>query len=360
MSFKTQRSLQRYYIYHLTDSVNEGGMARNHAFYEKFLSLNAIQINVYSKHISQRLLKAVRTILLMIFARNKNLFIHQGSLLVLFPVFFMKIPFLRKLVFYLLNHVANRNKLIVEVNDLPYEQSIDLELEVLEIYNTFQDNLYNIKGCHYIFASNEMAFYVCSKYSIEDVYCNVIINGGPQLFDYSSVFTNEKWIKSEKIKFVYAGSLNKGRQIEDLLYIFSKDDNNLLIILGNEGEWLKTIELPENIIYLGNFKEKEAHYLVSKCDIGIIPYNEKRFYYNLCFPTKVSFYLTAGISVLSTPLKEIQQVFKGNEALLFVPFANWTTVIKNMTKGDVIIMKESVKTIKDLYSWNAILNDSKI
>lgn len=362
MSFKAKDQFhsKRYHIYHLTDSVNEGGMARNKAFYEKFLSLKAIQINVYSKNIAKRFWMALRTLLLLIFTRNKNLFIHQGSLLVLFPIFFMKIPFLRKLVFSLLNRAAKRNKLILEVNDLPYEQSIDLELEVHEIYKIIQDGFYSIKECHYVFASNEMAAYISSKYSIKELYINVIINGAPQLCDYSSIFTNEQWVNSEKTKFVYAGSLNKGRQIEDLLNIFSKDQHNLLIVLGNEGEWLNAVELPENIIYLGNFQEKEAHYLVSKCDIGIIPYNEDRFYYNLCFPTKVSFYLTAGLPILSTPLKELQQVFKNEAALLFVSFDKWSTVIENISKNEVMIMKESAKIIKESYSWKFLLNKGKI
>jgi glycosyltransferase involved in cell wall biosynthesis len=279
--------------------------------------------------------------------------------MVLFPVFLMRISLLRKSVFYLLNQVSRKNKLIIEVNDLPYEQSIDLELAVHDIHRVLQDGFYTVKRCHYIFASNEMASYIASKYSIEPMYSNVIINGAPQLCDYSSVFTKEEWMHSTKTKFVYAGSLNKGRQIEDLLDVFSENEANLLIVLGNEGEWLKEIQLPKNIIYLGNFEENEAHYLVSKCDIGIIPYNADRFYYNLCFPTKVSFYLTAGLPILSTPLKELQQVFKNEGIVLFVPFADWKSILPNISKKEVAIMKESVQMIKESYSWKTLLNKNK-
>ncbi|RED19603.1 glycosyltransferase involved in cell wall biosynthesis [Flavobacterium cutihirudinis] len=352
--------LQRtYYIYHLTNSVHEGGMARNNAFYQRFLDLNAVSLNVYSKSIIKRLWMSIKALWVLIFLKNKNIFIHQGSLFVLFPVFLMRISFFKKWIFYLLNRLARRNKFMLEVNDLPYEQSIDLELHIDDIYKLLQDRLYTIKGCYYIFASNEMASYAALKYSIQDKYFKVIINGAPELFDCPAIFNDEKWITSTDIKFVYAGSLNKGRQIEDLLTIFRENKNNLLIILGNNGEWLKTLDLPANIIYLGNFEEREAHYLVSKCDVGIIPYNEERFYYNLCFPTKVSFYLTAGLPILTTPLKELQQVFKDKKALLFVSFTNWSTTIKNLNTSEILIMKESVKNIKDSYSWKAILNENK-
>lgn len=361
MDFKKQNQFhqQKYYIYHLTESVHEGGMARNRAFYERFSSLDAIRINVYSRNLFKRLGVAVKTLFVLIFIRNRVVFIHQGSLMVLFPVLLMRMSFLRKSVFYLLNQVSNKNKLIIEVNDLPYEQSIDLELTVHNIHKILQDGLYTIKRCHYIFASNEMASYVCSKYSIEPMYSDVIINGAPQLCDYSSTFANEEWIHSAKTKFVYAGSLNKGRQIEDLLLVFSEDDENLLIVLGNEGEWLKSIELPKNIIYLGNFEEDKAHYLVSKCDIGIIPYNADRFYYNLCFPTKVSFYITAGLPILSTPLKELQQVFKNERMIVFVPFAEWKSALINISKKEVLLMKKSVEIIKDSYSWKTLLKKNK-
>ncbi|MEA9413125.1 hypothetical protein [Flavobacterium sp. PL02] len=267
----------------------------------------------------------------------------------------MKIVFFRKIVFYLLKKISSRNKLILEVNDLIYEQSIDLELVVDDFFSFLQDKLYTIENCNYIFASNEMKHYVSEKYSILPKYSTVIVNGAPELCDYSFMFNNEEWMNTDKLKFVYAGSLNKGRQIEDLLAVFDNDKDNLLIVLGNEGEWLEEIELANNIFYLGNFEEKIAHYLVSKCDIGIIPYNEDRFYYNLCFPTKVSFYLTAGLPIFSTPLKELQNVFYNDDVILFNSFSDWKNVIMNIDKKYIEKMKKSTDLIKNKYQWDFLL-----
>lgn len=334
-------------------------MSRNNAFYRRVSDLDALKINIYSKNIIKRFWFAVKTISFLYFIKNRNIFIHQGSLWILFPVFFMKANFFQKLVFHLLTKVSKNNKLTIEVNDLIYEQSIDLELFVDNFFSFLQAKLYSIKGCNYIFASHEMKNYASEKYNILPKYSSVIINGAPELKDHSIIYEDEKWMESDKIKFVYAGSLNKGRQIEDLLTIFSENEDNLLIILGNEGEWLNEIKLSTNIIYLGNFEEGIAHYIVSKCDIGIIPYNENRFYYNLCFPTKVSFYITAGLPVLCTPLKELQNVFYNDNVILFNSFCNWKNIINDINKEQIIKMKKSVDHIKKSYQWDFILKSLK-
>lgn len=330
-------------------------MSRNNAFYKRVSDLDAIKINIYSKNICKRFWFGLKTISILYFLKNRSILIHQGSLWILFPIFFMKIVFFRKIVFYLLKKISSRNKLILEVNDLIYEQSIDLELVVDDFFSFLQDKLYTIENCNYIFASNEMKHYVSEKYSILPKYSTVIVNGAPELCDYSFMFNNEEWMNTDKLKFVYAGSLNKGRQIEDLLAVFDNDKDNLLIVLGNEGEWLEEIELANNIFYLGNFEEKIAHYLVSKCDIGIIPYNEDRFYYNLCFPTKVSFYLTAGLPIFSTPLKELQNVFYNDDVILFNSFSDWKNVIMNIDKKYIEKMKKSTDLIKNKYQWDFLL-----
>ena len=348
------------YIYYLTESVNEGGMARNKAFYETFNDLRAKMFNIYTKHTLARFLISFKALILLLFIRNKTVFIHQGALLFLFSMVLLRIVFFRKIIFCLLNKVSKNNKLVIEINDLIYEQSIDLELKVDEIFKILQKNIFAIKDCNYIFASNEMESYVISKYSIQSKNSSVIVNGAPKVKDYSRTIKNEKWMDCNKNKFVYAGSLNKGRQIEDLLNVFTGQENSLLIILGNEGEWLNNVELSENIIYLGNYEESVAHYIVSKCDIGIIPYKADRLYYNLCFPTKVSFYLTAGLPILSTPLNELQNVFGDKGVFMFSPFTEWVKVIKDMNNITVFNMKQRVNDIKEEYYWKSLMSKIKL
>ena len=344
-----------YYIYNLSNVISEGGMSRNSAFYNRMCDFDCEKINAYHNSILMRLIYSLKIILLLFVLRNRKIVIHQQTLWILFPVLFMKKIYIRELVFQLLAKVSLNNKLIIEINDLIYEQSIDLQLNVNESFVILQDKLYTIKNCNYIFASNEMERYVLNKYSLNPAFSSVIVNGGPELTDCSGKFVKQDWLSSTKLKYVYAGSLNKGRQIEELIKIFNGDQNTLLIILGNEGDWLKDIPLSDNVIYLGNFREEIAHFIVSKCDIGLIPYNQNRFYYNLCFPTKVSFYLTAGIPVLSTPLLEIQNVFLGKGVILFKPIAEWREYFKSISNEKIIEMKRSVFLIEGMYNWKYLL-----
>ncbi|WP_456314080.1 hypothetical protein [Pseudomonas shirazensis] len=347
------------YIYYLPKSVREGGMARNKAFYETFNLLEAKMFNMFTKNILVRLVNNFKVLIVLFFVKKKTIFIHQGTLLFIFSMFLLRINFFRRIIFIILNRISKNNKLIIEINDLIYEQSIDLELKVDEVFRILQKDIFAIKDCNYIFASNEMAFYVMSKYCVPTQNSRVILNGAPRVQDYSHTIKNEEWMNSIKNKFVYAGSLNKGRQIEDLLNVFKDQENSLLIILGNEGEWLHEFELPENVIYLGNYEEGEAHYIVSKCDIGIIPYKEDRFYYNICFPTKASFYLTAGLPILSTPLNELQKVFEDKGVVLFSSFKDWINIVNNIDSDTLFKMKKNTMDIKDEYYWESLLSHIK-
>lgn len=348
------------YIYYLPESIHEGGVARNKAFYQAFKLLSARMFNLYTKKTLVRLILSFKALIVLYSSKRKVIFIHQGTLFFIFSMVLLRISFFRKIIFGFLNRVAQKNKLVIEINDLIYEQSIDLELNVDEVFKILQKDLFGIKDCNYVFASNEMESYVTSKYFVPFNHSSVILNGAPKVQDYSNIIKDEEWMISTKNKFVYAGSLNKGRQIEDLIKVFGGQKNSLLIMLGNEGEWLNEIDLSENIIYLGNFEEGEAHYIVSKCDIGIIPYKEDRFYYNLCFPTKISFYLTAGLPILTTPLIELQKIFGDSEGILFSPIKNWEKVVQNLDRNTILEMKEKINKIKDNYYWESLFSNFKL
>ena len=75
-------------------NVYEGGMARNNAFHNKFRELGARILNVYCKNKAVRLIKFFRALIILIFLNKKKIFIHQGSILVLFPFFLFNVMFL--------------------------------------------------------------------------------------------------------------------------------------------------------------------------------------------------------------------------------------------------------------------------
>jgi hypothetical protein len=339
-----------YYIGHFVKEFNDGGQSRNKAFLDAFLDRNATIVNVFDKNFYIRFLFWLNALKVLLFSKGNDILIHQGSIIVLFPLPFLKVVWLRKIIFKILQKAANFNTLTIEVNDLPYEQSKDLELQVQDVERFLQDGLYSLENALYIFASYEMGKYAFEKYS-----CNykVIINGSSPV----NIFSDEglsKCFISNKVKFIYAGGLNKGRQIELLISKFQGRDE-ILILIGEMGEWLSSYELSDNIFYLGKYPEDYAHYLTSKCDVGIIPYDENRWYYNICYPTKASFYITAGIPFLSTPLIELKSIFEKSKNVYFIPFNEWSLFLENLNLSDVQFKKNRIAEEKSKFYWSELM-----
>ena len=339
-----------YYIGHFLEGFKDGGQSRNKAFWQYFTQKESLMPPVYNANPLIRFGFLLNILRIMLFSRNNQIFIHQGTLVVLFPIPIIRFSWIRKLVFIMIQHMANRNDVTIEVNDLPYEQAIDLELFVQETYKVFQDKLYTLKNAKYIFASHEMGKYINDKFKIN---YEVIINGSNEVKDFSNSNAIHYSFSSSETKYIYAGGLNKGRQIEALISKFS-NRKEILILIGEWGEWLDDYNVSDNIFYLGKFDEDYAHYLTSKCDIGIIPYDESRFYYNICYPTKASFYITAGIPFLSTPLLELKNVFEHSGMAYFVAFKEWEGFIENFDKSSLLLPKKLVFNQKYKYHWKSL------
>lgn len=345
----------KYYIGYYQENSSDGGMARNKAFLDAFERENAIIINTLKGRFLRRIFHRIRVYWILLSKKSKTIFLHQSSFGFLFPISILDFKIINILVFNLFHRAVKRNKLVLEVNDLVYEQAIDLELKVDKRWEELEKKLYSIKNCNYIFASHAMRKYAIEMFKIPAADTSVIINGGPQLKDYNYEFKSMNWIDTKNVKYVYAGSLNKGRQIEELIQLFKENNNATLILIGIWGDWIESLDIPDNIIYLGAYPETEAHYLVAQCDIGIIPYDSNRFYYNLCYPTKASFYLTAGIPILSTPLKELADCIEKDEVVKMLPFDEWDSFIKNSDKELFRQLKANVIPVKESFYWENLI-----
>jgi len=86
---------------------------------------------------------------------------------------------------------------------------------------------------------------------------------------------------------------------------------------------------------------------------------KKNHYYNLCYPVKLPFYLTAGISFLSTPTLE---AIKINEVLnngFVMEIDRWSSFIRNVRKEDLLEIREKDLSIKDQYSHEFVISNFK-
>lgn len=264
---------------------------------------------------------------------------------------------------YILVKSNLRNNMIFDIADLPFEQSIDLEIKNLdkESIEDIEKTIFNLKNSKYIFASHSMQDYIKKKYkySINSV---VAVNGGiniDKIENYSEIYNKySKYIDNKKINIIYAGTLNKGRQIEKIIKNFPKNDIYKLILIGEGGAWLEDNITSGNIIYLGALDQDSAAVLTSICDIGLIPYDNKRRYYNIAYPTKLSFYITSGIPFLSTNVTEVLDINKKYNIGFVDDISNWKSKIEALDKKNIEIEKIKINEVKENFYWENILCNS--
>ncbi|SEH76358.1 glycosyltransferase family protein [Epilithonimonas hominis] len=353
------RRTSNIYIGYQKEGVFEGGMARNQAFLQFASTSNYIIFNVYSKLYLLRVLKFFFIIIVSLFWKRKNIIIHIGSIFILFPEKILNYKFGMKLFRLWFYFLVKRNTVFLEVNDLPLEQAIDLNLSIKPFFKSFQIVIFNPKiNLNYIFAANGIKEYVIENYKINRENCQVIINGAPPLhrINIEDFFVE---IPKEFFKFIYAGSSQEGRGLEELLDVF-REIPHYLFIIGEGGEWIKRRNY-KNIIYLGSYSENEAANIVANCDIGIVHYDDSKLYYNICYPTKYSFYLSAGLPILSTELKEPMTSFMSLKSVcIFSKIFNWKEVIKNLDKDKIKTLKKQVDANKNSFYWTNILSKLQI
>lgn len=340
------------YFGHTQRNITEGGNSRNSAIIEEIGKTSCEMFIFYPTSKMNRITSGLNVLFKFIFYKNEKVFIHYGLLPYLFTKKLISNWVILRFVFIFIKKLDKNNKITFEVNDLPYEQAIDLELPKNSL-NKLDLKLFGLINAQFVFASELMRSYVVRKYNISIERTSVLLNGAPELLPYAKKPIKSK---SKPLNLVYAGSLNRGRQIESLIEIF-KCNNNNLYLLGAGGEWICGLEyLSGNIKYMGSMDEKSAHAFVAKCDIGLLPYDETRFYYNLCYPTKASFYITAGIPFISTKLKEMQLHFS-DDIVIYQSIGKWRDLINSDDLSvRVFEMQCNVQKILHRYEWPYLIN----
>ncbi len=341
-------------IYHIgrsaDDCITEGGVSRDLAFSRALGSL-ATRIQVGRGRL-RNLYEVFKFLLLP--PKASVVVIHYPNIGV--PVS-DKTPagqYIRKLYVLLVERLARTNVLCVDVADIPCEQALDLGLPIPRYYEDIEFRLFNAAKV-LMPASGSMQKMIVSKYpqlkSKNSIVCN---NGGAQYFPKGSQEKNSL-VEAKGVKFVYAGTLNKGRSIETLLDLF-QGSRNTLFLLGAGGDWIPDrIRESRNILYLGELSEREAFRWVSDCDVGLIPYDSTRHYYNVAYPTKLSFYVAAGIPYLCTPVVEALEIHRRYECGWILPIDQWQEVIDGIDAADLASRKKSAIGSSNDFTWESTL-----
>jgi hypothetical protein len=95
-------------------------------------------------------------------------------------------------------------------------------------------------------------------------------------------------------------------------------------------------------------------------DAILIPYDSQRPYYNIAYPTKLSFYITAGISFLSTNVQEVKDINNKYSIGYIKDIESWDLFIKSLSKSEILKKKENVINIKHKFLWSNIINKDLI
>ena len=230
-----------------------------------------------------------------------------------FPLFHpprqLKLPLLRTVlqgIRILLR--KTKAKLFVDVVDLPRWQARDLgyTLRMAEQFlRAAEKEIFDLADC-VVLPSKSLAQLAIEDEVVEEKKIKILPNG---LARKASVDLPAR--ARGNPSFFYAGSLSLGhnRRILQLVQSFMEKakDDSVLHLCGEGGQWLAQGDYPTKIVYHGHLKEQECLELAEKCDFGLIPYPEGD-YFNWCFPSKLGLYLSAGVAILSTDLKETKGV----------------------------------------------------
>jgi glycosyltransferase involved in cell wall biosynthesis len=331
------------------DLPQEGGLARDFAFF-CYLENRAKLVEVGNSRIVN-ILKIFTNILVF---KYDVLVMHYPLIGIPVSNRFYCSKWLTGLFFALLKIVSKKKSIVIDISDLPIEQATDLEIAIPEYYSRVEKKLFGLNAS-FVFASSSMKDYALKKYGFNPKNTHVCINGGP-LLENLNASNQYLFASSKKVKFVYAGTLNRGRQIELMIEIFSGNQNVELVLLGKDGEWIEKKYYPDNVHYLGPQDESVAHYITSLCDVGLIPYDSSRLYYNIAYPTKLSFYLTAGIPFLSTPVSESISVHKQFDVGFVEELEGWANLIGLLTGELLKDQKERTLLVRNEFQWDVILN----
>jgi glycosyltransferase involved in cell wall biosynthesis len=263
--------------------------------------------------------------------------------------YWMAVFFARKL-----RNLANDlgARIVIDVMDLPRFQYKDLgyELEMNPKRLEYFDRLIFSLADKLWVCSHSLADLIERKYAIEHSKIIDVLNGYNEQASSACLDASNSL---HKLRFVYCGSLNKERGIDDLLAHFNASGVDAeLHVCGPHGEWIVG---NEKLFCHGTLNEADAMRLASSCDVGLIPYPEYG-YYHLAFATKLAFYLGAGIPVMCSMAKETASYVQSMKIGLCRPFDQFANAFSEIasSKKNIMHWKANVQNVRNSFSWNAI------
>jgi len=158
---------------------------------------------------------------------------------------------------------------------------------------------------------------------------SIIMNSAdPKLFDSSKYPTENEHPKKGNFIIMYHGSLFKRYGIDvaiKAIYLLKDELPDVRFKINGRGEALTELRklisdfcLDNYVRLAGYLPADDIPFLISKADIGIVPYRKDRFT-DLLFPTKIFEYIAMSKPVVVSRIAAVESIFDDSAVMFFEP-----------------------------------------
>jgi len=172
------------------------------------------------------------------------------------------------------------------------------------------------------------------------------------------LFREKFKISSSKIIFLYQGDFGIGRNIEKIINVFSKMDEDKVLVFMGDGplEYMvkEASEKYDNIYIQKAVSPNVLLEYTSSADIGLSMIENTSKSYNYCMPNKMFEYMMAELPIIVTNLFEMSNFIRKNNigyVLNDDSIEGIIKIINNIDKNKLEVFAENLKIAKSKYNW---------
>ena len=185
---------------------------------------------------------------------------------------------------------------------------------------------------------------------------SVLVRNLPRREDYQSnnYLRDYFHISTEKKVFVYVGGLQEDRGLEKMIDQMSRLRDDAVFILIGKGAlsdqllalWRK-LDLDGIVFFHPPIASENVIRILSSADVGISLIEQHSKSYQLALPSKVFEYMLAGLPVISSPLKQVKDLFNSTAGILFVDPDNSDELLSACRKA--MFMSSDIELTTKMY-----------
>jgi|GEM_PF-6964470 len=257
--------------------------------------------------------------------------------------------------------VKMKKKIILDADDVPsisesFLRQWPLSQKRLQRLKAMEKKLFDAADVIWVITENQ-ARVMSERYAIDPDKFVTAPNGN------SRSDTQPSLPQDGSIRFVFAGAFFLGG-IKEMIDSFARlrtERQAELYLMGPYSEWLKSYLKELNnphIKFLGSLDSRSCEEVVRSCHVGILCYDPAEKYWAIAHPVKLSLYITCGLPIISTNVRNIADLIERKEIGLISRSADMTAAMKELVENEGLRQKmaQNCQRIKDDYYFDTIYN----